>query len=157
MQARFDYYSSSDRIRCYNSFCLCFSKTSSRRGFHAHIYLHPGMRLLPQSTHTIRLNVIDWLTLPHSHRVVITMCTTMRERTGVGAMPAWLTTTVLPSTPKCLLTCLQLICVLHALSLCMGTTVLARTDAKVPLHVPRHSCPPQLTPLICLLSVCVSC
>ena len=87
--------------------------------FHAHICLHPGMRLLPQSTHTIRLNVIDWLTLPHSHRVVITMCTTMRERAGVGAMPAWLTTTVLPSTVRCLLrcvACLQFICVLHALS-----------------------------------------
>ena len=158
----FDYYSSSDRIRCYNSFCLCFSKASSRRkaGSTPILISIRACGSLPQSTHTIRQNVIDWLTLPPSHRVVITMCTTMRERTSVGAMPAWLPLTVLPSTSRCLLrcvACLQLICVLDALSLCTRSAVLARTNAKVPLHVPRHGCPPQLTPLICLLSVCVSC
>ena len=81
--------------------------------FHAHFCLHPGMRLLPQSTHTIRLKVIDWLTLPPSHRVVITMWTTMRERTDVGAMPAWILTTVSPSTPRCLLRCVWPACNLY--------------------------------------------
>ena len=163
LQERFDYYSSSDRIRCYNSFCLCFSKTSSRRGvFVPRSFISPSGHAALATVISHNPTKCDWLADAPSpapscnHHVHNNAREGWRWRYACVANHNGFALYREMSSEMCV-ACLQLICVLHALSLCTGTAVLARTDAKVPLHVPRHSCPPQLTPLICLLSVCVSC